>query len=76
MIGRQATEKERTHGGVLKDMDLVIDDDYCWLSFWRTGRLFLEFVTVGENDAGEVGGGDTDLSFANLINVADLFLQQ
>ena len=25
MIGRQATEKERTHGGVLKDMDLVID---------------------------------------------------
>ena len=24
-LGRQATEKERTHGGVLKDMDLVID---------------------------------------------------
>ena len=25
MTGRQATEKERTHGGVLKDMDLVLD---------------------------------------------------
>ena len=23
--GRQATEKERTHGGVLKDMDLVMN---------------------------------------------------
>ena len=29
----------------------------------------------GENDAGDVGGGDTDLSFANLITVADLFLR-
>jgi hypothetical protein len=25
LVGREATEKERTHGGVLKDMDLVKD---------------------------------------------------
>ena len=61
------------------EMLIAFDDDCCWCSFCNTGRVFLEFVTVGEevkeNDAGDVGGGEADLSFAIFITVADLFLR-